>query len=968
MADATKSQKLAAAKKKLKEYQQKSKKPETGEENLHTNDALSNSTHSSINGGFDIVPLETVSTNIGDTNQRSPFQNYFNPERQNVVTEQKDFFDSLSFQTNTNHPPISNVQDSHINAIFNEKHSDPGSLEYPELTESKPYGVYTEKPVDHPFVSFEDARKLSDYMTDATNGVEEIVPAEKSLVNSNIESLRQLSSEINELIKVEPDTHDDSDLERRNVELARLLDQECLVSHTARNQLRESQSQVEQLQCECQQIKTDYEHRLNREVGPLQEQLQCHAQTVGILIAEKTELSSALSQAQFLAKQKVSECEELQGRLKTSRSRVADLERDLQMLKAEKQKYESGNVYEEEIQKWKRDYEDLTGRYEEVSQDFLETKEKLNLKNKENLDLQREVQDAKHHLSLAKVKIEQITTGGNLLAESQVEALTQQKIMLEKQVLEFSQALKATTEERDQASVQYQHYVQQLNGQITSLAQKLENLTTENESLNKRESNFVHHISELEKHLQKLQEDQLNAANSCSATSDVRKELEAVTETLQSLQIDRDKLEECYNDVVSERDELLRDSEYKKECIEKLESQMENLQSDQPDNAKLLHAIESDKIAASRAVEQNTQLKQQLEEMQQAFVRMSNDKLDLTERLTSEEYHNKELHEKLTHTEHQLHTLSEAIAIKDGELTHMRDTLALQNKQILQHDQLNDRLRHYEAQDGSSNALQNELQQAQHLIEHLSKENQTLREEASKITDSIQDQLRSERLQLLSQSNPDILNIEVGSQTVSDVDDSKSVDLSTLDKEAAMKHLEDKFTRTMADIANLTEEKQRLEHIVMQLQDETETIGEYIALYQHQRGILQQRTQEKDDQLKRLAYDRETVKRKLDALNELVKRLMLEKGALSPEFLEHHKMAMEKQELCTEHAKIHEDMHKIPEHNVNCENNNLQQNTGMAEEIIALLADIKTSNLIQPKESLENFHPCAWCSGQLITV
>ncbi|XP_031344568.1 golgin subfamily A member 2-like, partial [Photinus pyralis] len=290
MADATKSQKLAAAKKKLKEYQQKSKKPETGEENLHTNDALSNSTHSSINGGFDIVPLETVSTNIGDTNQRSPFQNYFNPERQNVVTEQKDFFDSLSFQTNTNHPPISNVQDSHINAIFNEKHSDPGSLEYPELTESKPYGVYTEKPVDHPFVSFEDARKLSDYMTDATNGVEEIVPAEKSLVNSNIESLRQLSSEINELIKVEPDTHDDSDLERRNVELARLLDQECLVSHTARNQLRESQSQVEQLQCECQQIKTDYEHRLNREVGPLQEQLQCHAQTVGILIAEKTEL------------------------------------------------------------------------------------------------------------------------------------------------------------------------------------------------------------------------------------------------------------------------------------------------------------------------------------------------------------------------------------------------------------------------------------------------------------------------------------------------------------------------------------------------------------------------------------------------------------------------------------------------------------------------------------------------------
>lgn len=37
--------------------------------------------------------------------------------------------------------------------------------------------------------------------------------------------------------------------------------------------------------------------------------------------------------------------------------------------------------------------------------------------------------------------------------------------------------------------------------------------------------------------------------------------------------------------------------------------------------------------------------------------------------------------------------------------------------------------------------------------------------------------------------------------------------------------LEEKVRKTMAEIAVLNEEKQRLEHLVLQLQGETETIG-----------------------------------------------------------------------------------------------------------------------------------------------
>lgn len=49
---------------------------------------------------------------------------------------------------------------------------------------------------------------------------------------------------------------------------------------------------------------------------------------------------------------------------------------------------------------------------------------------------------------------------------------------------------------------------------------------------------------------------------------------------------------------------------------------IERLQQEKPDAAKLIAEMESDKVAASRAVLQNQDLKSQLEEMQRAFVQM----------------------------------------------------------------------------------------------------------------------------------------------------------------------------------------------------------------------------------------------------------------------------------------------------------------------------------------------------------
>lgn len=56
--------------------------------------------------------------------------------------------------------------------------------------------------------------------------------------------------------------------------------------------------------------------------------------------------------------------------------------------------------------------------------------------------------------------------------------------------------------------------------------------------------------------------------------------------------------------------------------LSQLESTVDRLKSETPDSKNLIASIESDKIAASRAMSQNQDLKQQLDEMQRAFVQV----------------------------------------------------------------------------------------------------------------------------------------------------------------------------------------------------------------------------------------------------------------------------------------------------------------------------------------------------------
>lgn len=233
----------------------------------------------------------------------------------------------------------------------------------------------------------------------------------------------------------------------------------------------------------------------------------------------------------------------------------------------------------------------------------------------------------------------------------------------------------------------------------------------------------------------------------------------------------------------------------------------------------------------------------------------------------------------------------------------------------------------------------------------------------------------------------------------------------------AMDKLQERFKRTMNEIADLTEEKSRLEHLVTQLQSETETIGEYIALYQKQRLKLKQREIEKDVQLNRIAADRESMRDKLRQLNELVELLLTQKGFTNakeimaklngPNNLENAAEAFETSPLngsadinknaspthanncqhqhddavgdgCDSGHKNHHEHEHEHEHNDNNHSHaTIQLNPHIgdantretATKIINLLSDIKEKNLRQDFSVGPNaVDHCSCCSGKLEVV
>ncbi|XP_054249564.1 golgin subfamily A member 2 isoform X1 [Indicator indicator] len=789
---------------------------------------------------------------------------------------------------------------------------------------------------------------------------------------SSTESLRQLSEQLNGLVSqstsyVNGETAVSStsikEMETRYQELAVALDSSNLTNKQLVTKIEELKQHNQEAVNQLEKEKKEFEQKFSKEQAALREQLQVHIQTIGILVSEKSELQTALGHTQQAARQKSGEAENLAARLHSSRQRVSELERTLSSISMQQKQSEKHNKeLTKERDNLKLELYKRSKSSEEIKQQNSELSEKVHSLVSQNSAMKLDMEDLHKKLEMAELMIQQFSDQtGSLDANQQLQMALEEKAILETQVSQLSESLHQLQAERDQ-------YVEKLKEEGSVWQQRVQQLSEQ-----------VHAVSEeKEKHMAQIRELEANVTELLSKSAVKPMDIEpspaagptaavlGLQEEIQQLQQEKEELLEQYQAQVRDNEQLSHLNREQEEQLLELEKAVQHYREECVDRQQILEDLQSDKATISRALSQNRELKEQLAELQNGFVRLTNENMEVTSALQSEQHIKKELAKKLGQLQENLGELKEALELKAQEargLQEQRDqyyshlqqyTMAYQqlsaekeelHKQYLLQTQLMDRLQHEEVQGKVTVEMHlKELQQTKESLEAVAKENKELQAQISQLAadldgrivhrleDGVESEAMTEEIQKSSYVIPERFEsheemvaflTSVMSQVEKEREDLRQQlasqkqqcrsllqQITALRQEqqhnlmlgggptvdtvpvevhealkTAMEKLQSRFTELMREKVDLRERLEELEHRCIQLSGETDTIGEYIALYQSQRAILKQRHQEKEEYISRLAQDKEEMKMKLLELQELVMRLVRERNEWCSKYL-----------------------------------------------------------------------------------
>ncbi|XP_078406212.1 golgin subfamily A member 2 isoform X2 [Cetorhinus maximus] len=924
MADGSRRAKLAAAKKKLKEYQQKKVTPSASsgaKKKTTTNDGS-----------------ETAATSIENNNEicEMPLQNILK-----VLVADRSKSNGVKL------PSLDRLKaslENDVDSLVRGQRIDDATPAHLHTPNSNLPNTMT---IDHT-VQIESLSQM--------NLAADENQSEESRGVSSTESLRQLSTQLNGLVtqttymngESAACTFNPNELETRNQELTVALDSSNLTNREQSTKIEELGKHIQELKNHLEKEKQASDLKSNQKCESMKEQLKLHVDTIEILVSEKSELQSALAHAKQIVRSKADEAGDLNSKLSASSQRVAELEQTLSSISSQqKQSDKNYKELEKERVNLKRELDKLNKMSDELKQQNSELSEQLSSKVFENDLVKQNIQDLQKRLEMAELTIQQFSNQSELPdANQQLHLALEEKAQLEAQMNQLSKSQQLLLAERDQYAHKlveegcvWQQKVQQLAEQVNALSEE-------------REWNR-NRAQELEASLTELQN---RSAQQCEVSeSQTMPQPEGPTEqeklledNVQTLQREKEELYTQYQAQVHDNEQLSHLNLELEERLQELERTVQRYNDNSVDRKQLLENMQSDKATISRALTQNRELKEQLAELQNAFVKLTNENMELSSALQSEEYVKKELAKKVGHMHENVADLKEKLEVKSQEAqtmqgernevcAHLQQYIAAYQQLVAEREEFQkhiqqahfvDRLQHEEVQE----RVQNELQPKDHMVtkeqlERLNDENKGLKSmisnlsaDLSKISSQLgeddglqghliakhgnqktnhvtipaeleakeemadlqnstlnQDQLTPQNLE--QEQKQQVLLPQMSAVT-DEQEQFRGAAEVVNDAETVPTNLYEALKTTMdtlqAQLANLLEEKVdlkkklgQLEHYCTQLSGETDTIGEYIALYQKQRAILKQRHMVKEEYICKLAQDKEKLRKKLGELQEL---------------------------------------------------------------------------------------------------
>ncbi|XP_017404494.1 golgin subfamily A member 2 isoform X2 [Cebus imitator] len=756
---------------------------------------------------------------------------------------------------------------------------------------------------------------------------------------SSTESLRQLSQQLNGLV-CESTTCVNGEGPASSANLKDLEKQ----------QNQEITDQLEEEKKECHQKQ-----------GALREQLQVHIQTIGILVSEKAELQTALAHTQHAARQKEGESEDLASRLQYSRRRVGELERALSAVSTQQKK---ADRYNKELTK-ERDALRLelyknTQSNEDLKQEKSELEEKLRVLVTEKAGMQLNLEELQKKLEMTELLLQQFSSQCEAPdANQQLQQAMEERAQLEAHLGQVMESVRQLQMERDK-------YAENLKGESAMWRQRMQQVSEQVHTLREEKERSMSRVQELETSLAELRNQMAEPSppEPPAGPSEVEQQLQAETEHL------RKELESLAGQLqaqVQDNEGLSRLNREQEERLLELERAAELWGEQAEARRQILETMQNDRTTISRALSQNRELKEQLAELQSGFVKLTNENMEITSALQSEQHVKKELGKKLGELQEKLSELKETVDLKSQEaqslqqqrdqyLGHLQQYVAAYQQQVAAYQQLTsekealhnqlllqtqlvDQLQQQEAQGKAvADMASQELQEIQERLEAVSQQNQQLRAQLSLIAhpgegdglDREDEEEEEEEAPWPMPSIPEDLEsreamVAFFNSAVASAEEEQAKLRGQLKEQRvrcrrlahllasaqepegaapppetggdsvcgethralqeAMEKLQSRFMELMQEKADLKERVEELEHRCIQLSGETDTIGEYIALYQSQRAVLKERHREKEEYISRLAQDKEEMKVKLLELQELVLRLVNDRNEWHSRFL-----------------------------------------------------------------------------------
>ncbi|CAH8434304.1 unnamed protein product [Schistosoma margrebowiei] len=799
------------------------------------------------------------------------------------------------------------------------------------------------------------------------------------------------------------------ELEERNVELASMLEKRNRAYERLTVKMDLMKDQYERRLTDLSNERANLQNISQRDLEKTKEQIKAHAKTIGILVAEKTELQSQVTHLDNLAVQRLREIEEVSSRLKASRQQILDLERNLSECKANVNSLQTGNNdLQNQIKCLHGEIKREKMARRDVEDELTETRSRLTAKSCELAQTGISLDELKQQLELSQIYANQLrsTTDSLMCSEDkkyykEKEEWLSERADLQNRLKLLELSLSSIDTEKKRLDSQYHNYVAQVEQQADELRSQLSETNKLKQEMELSLESVSRQLREKDNEINDLKQD-VNSSpaiqQSLEQIAVLETQLKCRTEELENANVEINRL-------------TVR--------LSKFEETVEQLQNSLSDRDIVLATATSERSALSRAVEQNKNLKQQLSDLQTTYTQMC----DIYQsEIKSANEMNYALSKQMEHlnilqmeNQNQSENIISCTILSIDNATQTDDSPIVHDPHSTVHnctvtqsssppptpkEKQIDNIIKYENTNLSQ--LTDEIVLLRDLFTRVSVICQWLEHENGKINEpnKFNDpvycvSLLEESIQkLTSKYSSNVIDNSVQCSLSMEQNELTSNVEELQNLQVAHTQLEAKFIKCMEELSSVTEERCTLESINAQLEMEAATVEEYVTLFTHRRAAAAKRAKARELLLQRLVDDRKRLRDRLGKIfsqinpvyiendcsndqTELVKQQVdttpNDSNHVGGRFLDEFRSLIEEIELSTDEKEFEAGVSDLNDEDIGDEMESLTDNK--------LVSDFNTNDGIQKHHishiTLENLRyqalrydcpHCKCCVGRLLEV